>query len=148
VNWPSGLQLASFSPLSEAVKTLGTHLLSNTSSFSLLSYDLTSSTFSIHPLVQSWCRAQVAKSPAQQCTSWVLALCVNWEFSSDDYAFRRLLLPHLVALRKGSSPLASTLAVDLARVYKEAGFSQEEEVLKLEALRASVELLGAEHLRH
>ncbi|KAF8602162.1 FabD/lysophospholipase-like protein [Ceratobasidium sp. AG-I] len=67
--------------------------------FSLLDYDPHLCSYSMHPLVQEWCRTGTPHvSTMRECAAWVLALCVNWKFDSNNQTLRRLLLPHVLAL--------------------------------------------------
>ncbi|KAF8598126.1 hypothetical protein BDV93DRAFT_353241 [Ceratobasidium sp. AG-I] len=115
--------------------------------FSLLDYDTHSCSYSMHPLVQEWSRTTAPDATAvRECAAWVLALCVNrWGSSSEDFAFRRRLLPHLLALDSDHTQMVPELADYLSCVYSEAGYAKEEAVLMAIALQASRDMLGNEH---
>ncbi|KAF8602169.1 FabD/lysophospholipase-like protein, partial [Ceratobasidium sp. AG-I] len=67
--------------------------------FSLLDYDTHSCSYSMHPLVQEWCRTSTPiAATMRECAAWVLALCVRLVFDSDNQALRRRLFPHVLAL--------------------------------------------------
>ncbi|KAF8598773.1 hypothetical protein BDV93DRAFT_324215 [Ceratobasidium sp. AG-I] len=126
-----------------ALKDLTTELRK----FSLLDYDTHSSSYSMHPLVQEWGRITAPdRSASHECAAWVLALCVNWAYSSEDYALRRRLLPHLLALDTPHEKMSPELATQLEMVYYEAGYAKEQEALLVIALQASRNALGEEHL--
>ncbi|KAF8595674.1 FabD/lysophospholipase-like protein [Ceratobasidium sp. AG-I] len=115
--------------------------------FSLLDYDTHSGSYSMHPLVQEWSRTTAPDATTmRECAAWVLALCVNsWRQGSEDYAFRRRLLPHLLALDSDQAQMVPELANYLRLVYFEAGYVKEEAALKVIALQASRDALGNEH---
>lgn len=115
-------------------------------SFSLLDYDTYSGTYSMHPLVQEWCRAIVTDAAStREYATWLLSLCVDWQFDSDSYALRRRLLPHLQALDVDGTQIMPDLSRWLQLVYLESGYNKENERLAATALRASSEALGDEH---
>ncbi|KAF8598148.1 hypothetical protein BDV93DRAFT_526951 [Ceratobasidium sp. AG-I] len=115
--------------------------------FSLLDYDTHSCSYSMHPLVQEWSRVTAPdSSTVRECAAWVLALCVKpREQSSEDLAFRRRLLPQLLALDSDHTQMVPELADYLHWVYFEAGYTKEEAALKAIALQASGDMLGNEH---
>ncbi|KAF8596369.1 FabD/lysophospholipase-like protein [Ceratobasidium sp. AG-I] len=114
--------------------------------YSLLDYDTQSCSYSMHPLVQEWSRTTAPDSGiARECSPWVLSLCVKMEYSSEDYAFRRRLLPHLVALGSDHMQMVPELAYYLNLVYEEAGYPKEAEALLAIALHASRDALGNKH---
>ncbi|KAF8598779.1 TPR-like protein [Ceratobasidium sp. AG-I] len=114
--------------------------------YSLLDYDTQSCSYSMHPLVQEWSRATAPDAgTVRECSAWVLSLCVKWQHSSEDYAFRRRLLPHLVALNSDQKQMVPDLANWLSLVYEEAGYAKEKAALLAIALQASRDTLGNEH---
>ncbi|KAF8598777.1 TPR-like protein [Ceratobasidium sp. AG-I] len=114
--------------------------------FSLLDYDTQSCSYSMHPLVQEWSRTTASDAgTVRELSAWVLSLCVNPEYSSEDYAFRRRILPHLVALNSDHTQMVPELAFRLRLVYTEAGYTKQEEALLAIALQASRDALGNEH---
>ncbi|KAG8713433.1 hypothetical protein FRC11_012167 [Ceratobasidium sp. 423] len=119
-------------------------LVSNLQSFSMIDYDSTSETYTIHPLVHAWCRnfAQDTKALVE-CAAWVISLCVNWKYTSEDYAFRRLLLPHATSLLKASQSITPTLAVELALIFYEASHLAMAEKLCAYTLNVSKVRLGS-----
>ncbi|KAF8597409.1 FabD/lysophospholipase-like protein [Ceratobasidium sp. AG-I] len=114
--------------------------------FSLLDYDTNTRSYSMHPLVQEWCRATTSDvETVRECSMWVLSLCVKWQHGSEDYALRRRLLPHLVALDVDHTHMVPELADWLRLVYSEAGYAKEEGALLAIALQASRDAFGNEH---
>lgn len=113
--------------------------------FSLLDYDTHSCSYSMHPLVQEWSRTSApGRSIVRESSTWILALSVKDEDSSEDYSFRRRLLPHLVALDSDHKQMVPELATSLYLVYEEAGYAKEAEGLLAIALQASRDALGNE----
>ncbi|KAF8598106.1 TPR-like protein, partial [Ceratobasidium sp. AG-I] len=111
--------------------------------FSLLDYDPHSTSYSIHPLVQGWCRTTVPDAiSTRECSSWVLSLCISGEYDLGSYAFRRRLLPHLHALDLDHTQMVPDIARSLGLVYREAGHTAEREALAAVALQASRDALG------
>lgn len=114
--------------------------------FSLLDYDTHSVSYSMHPLVQEWCRATAPDAmTVRDCSAWVFCLCVSWESDSESYAFRRRLLPHILALKLDHTQMVPEIAQDFSLVYCEAGYTEENKVLSVVALQASIDLLGKKH---
>src|ERR1700678_1315856 len=69
-------------------------------SFSLIKRGQSSEMLSIHPLVHSWSREQMSKYEQQrvcQMGSIILSCAVPWKFTTEDYALRRLISPHIKA---------------------------------------------------
>ncbi|KAF8598125.1 TPR-like protein [Ceratobasidium sp. AG-I] len=113
--------------------------------FSLLDYDSDSGSYSMPPLIQEWCRATTPDAATvRECAAWVLSLCVNMEFSSEDYTFRHQLLPQLLALDLNDMQMVPELANRLHSVYSEAGYAKEDGELITIALQASRDALGTE----
>lgn len=121
-------------------------LINTLRSFSLLDYDPISATYSMHPLVHSWCRTiDPGVETTSERTAWVLALCINWEFDSDNYTLRRMLLPHVLALGSDFSQMALDIPHRLSLVYQEAGLVKEAESLRELVVQAGKDRLGRGH---
>ncbi|KAF8602171.1 TPR-like protein, partial [Ceratobasidium sp. AG-I] len=113
--------------------------------FSLLDYDPHSCSYSMHPLVQEWCRTSTPNAATmRECATWVLALCVKWKFDSDNQALRRRLFPHVLALGLDPVQTVPEVARNLNVVWAEAGHIKEGETLIAVALQASRAVLGNE----
>src|SRR2546423_8981548 len=66
-------------------------------SFSLVTRN-TDASLSLHPLVHEWCRDRICRDEQPSSYRGTLSLLtssVNWEFQSEDYTFRRLLVSHV-----------------------------------------------------
>lgn len=98
-------------------------LTNNLRSLSLLDYDYHSGTYSMHPLIQEWCRTVVPNAAAmRECAAWLISLCFTWDFDEGSYALRRQILPHLLAIDSDHTQLAPELARRLYLIYSEAGY--------------------------
>ncbi|KAF8594387.1 hypothetical protein BDV93DRAFT_515829 [Ceratobasidium sp. AG-I] len=114
--------------------------------FSLLDYDTHSCSYSMHPLVKEWYRSTAPDATdVRERATWLLALCVEEKFESEDYALRRRLLPHLLAVGGDPTQMVPELAKIMGLVYFEAGYAKESETLMGIAVQASRDTLGNEH---
>ncbi|MCJ1255882.1 Kinesin light chain 3 [Lignoscripta atroalba] len=128
------------------------------SSFSLISIDGMNNRISMHPLVHVWARDQMIETELMH--SWTvaastLAISISWEFQSDDYTFRRLLLPHVNSCLKchqrdvftTDDGLEEMLNIvdKFALVYSESGQTQEAVKLSEQVLKVRKRILGDEH---
>lgn len=139
--------LSSFMTLSKNWDPLSLKYLTNQlRAFSLIDYDSHACSYSMHPLVQEWCRA-TAPDPmdVRECAAWVLALGMPTGHDPEEYAFRRRMLPHLLALDSFHLPMGPNLANDLCMVYLDAGYRKKEELLLRAALPSCIDTLGSEH---
>jgi hypothetical protein len=67
-------------------------------SFSLMRKEDSSDILSVHPLVHYWSRERMIKSEQEkmcQMGSKILSCAIPWRFTSQDYALRRLIFPHI-----------------------------------------------------
>ena len=68
-------------------------------SFSLMKRGQSSQVLSVHPLVHAWSQEKMSKSEHQrlhQIGSTILSCAISWRFTSEDYALRRLIYPHIM----------------------------------------------------
>ena len=115
-------------------------------SYSLINVDADGHVYSIHPLVHTWARERTSTKERHQariCMSQLLALAVGDNYSSEGFAFRRTLLPHIDEARTGN--MNPDVAERLARVYVEGGRWAVAEELQRTVLEARRELLGKGH---
>jgi tetratricopeptide (TPR) repeat protein len=66
-------------------------------SFSLLTRD-TNASLSLHPLVHEWCRKRIGEDKQRMCCLHAISLLgrsVNWNFTTEDYTFRRKMASHV-----------------------------------------------------
>ncbi|KAG9128366.1 hypothetical protein FRC07_000040 [Ceratobasidium sp. 392] len=114
--------------------------------YSLVTFDSTSKSYSIHPLVHQWTRTEVQDSHViQSCAALLLASCVTQNHKSDDYAFRRMLLNHIEALPE-EEKTRPHLVGRIKLVYYEAGRYKEAGLLVEKELQAKTRQLGEQHL--
>src|SRR3984893_12731659 len=110
--------------------------------------------YSMHPLVHCWIRDRMLE-PEQQtrCMSAkaLLAQSITFEFASQDYAFRRMLLPHIKANEQCANEIGAPQTYDdiqmarFALVFHENGYWNEAEKLEDDVMEMRKRLLGAEH---
>ncbi len=73
-------------------------------SFSLIRQSVTGHVYSIHPLVHFWSHDRMLQEEQQsRCLSAniLLSLSITFEYSKEDYAFRRTLIPHIKVSQNG-----------------------------------------------
>ena len=93
-------------------------ILSEIRSYSLIDFDDHANTFSIHPLVHDWIHATMTHGEATRAsTQCILGMSVSWKFGSEDYSFRRTLLPHIDVVLQGGPTTGPDLTAGLALVY-------------------------------
>jgi hypothetical protein len=80
----------------------------------------------------------------------LLSLSITFEFSKEDYAFRRTLIPHIVANQKGvqtgiSIPYDDDQCTRFGLALYENGLWQDAERLFVQVMETRSRVLGAEH---
>jgi len=123
-------------------------------SFSLIKREQSSELLSIHPLVHCWSREKMLK-PEQERTyqigSIILSGAVSWRFTSQDYALRRLIFPHIKANELYGSLMGLVKQYNddqwskFALVMMENGDWNKAEQLLIEVMDMRKKLLGTEH---
>src|ERR1700733_4781068 len=111
--------------------------------------------YSMHPLVHCWIHDRMLEAEQQtRCMSAkaMLAQSIPLQFSSQDYAFRRTLLPHMKANEQYAKEVGITEINDddvqmtiFGLVFYENGYWNEAEKLQVNAMELRKRLLGAEH---
>jgi Flp pilus assembly protein TadD len=120
-------------------------------SFSLIKRNPTSNVYCMHPLVHLWCHDRMSQDERQsRCVSAniLLSLSITFQFTSEDYAFRRTLIPHIKAndSREGISiPYDDDQYAGFALALHNSGFWTEAEKLQVQVVRTRTRVLGAEH---
>src|SRR5882672_10773415 len=121
-------------------------LLREIRKYSLIDFDGKAKTYSIHPLVHDWLRFKISNGEvARAGAQCILGMSVNWEFGSEDYAFRRTLLPHIDAALQGGLHTGSDLTSRLGLIYREGGRWKEAEELEVLVMETKKRMLGEEH---
>lgn len=115
-------------------------------SYSLIDFDPTNATYSVHPLVHSWIRTTVDNAgTSSKCTALMLAMSIRREFTAPDYKFRTTLIPHIDVLSLEPN-FESSVARDFAMVYSEAGRFQKAQTWLAMVVDADRRVLGDDHL--
>ena len=97
-------------------------VLSEIRSYSLIDFDDKTQMYSIHPLLHDWIRTTVSDGEATRTSAqYILLMSVSSKFASEDYSFRRTLLPHIDAAIEGGTSTGSDLTARLGRVHSEGG---------------------------
>ncbi|KAG8693623.1 hypothetical protein FRC09_010389 [Ceratobasidium sp. 395] len=139
--------LANFTRLTDGAwdKAVFLRTIKDLTSYSLLTYDEANRFYSIHPLVQQWTRTVVANTDTTcGCVAFLLASSVIWEYKTEDYAHRRVLLSHVDCL-PDNEKLRPRLARRLNRVYAESGRTKDEERLAKAEHEANLKVLGRDN---
>jgi tetratricopeptide (TPR) repeat protein len=109
---------------------------------------------SIHPLVHSWSRERMEKSEQQrlyEIGSAILTYAIPWKCTSQDYALRALIFPHIKAneLYARQMELIEQYFDDkwahFSLVMDENGNWDNVEQMELQAMNMRKKVLGAEH---
>ena len=122
-------------------------------SFSLMKREQSHKTFSVHPLVHYWSRERMAKSEQQKMClmgSTILSSAISWEFETQDYKLRRLIFPHIKAIKLCKREIGLKQYYDdewsnFALVLEENGDLNNAEQLEVQVMDMRKNLLGAEH---
>jgi tetratricopeptide (TPR) repeat protein len=115
-------------------------------SYSLIKVSARNNEYSIHQLVHAWARDRTTVTERQEthnCVMQILALSIEFEFSADDYAFQRTLIPHI------DESLANNVECELAErfwlAYYEHGRLNLAKKLQLQVMEERTRALGEDH---
>jgi hypothetical protein len=123
-------------------------------SFSLVKGDTSGRIYSVHPLVHLWSRDRMTRLGQEtnyHFAKMLLYRSVTSDFASEDYAFRRTLVPHIRAIGQHAVELgmAKTYNDDeytnFGLVLSESGYWKEVEELEIQVMETRKKVLGAEH---
>src|ERR1700722_8394909 len=115
-------------------------------SYSLIDFDPENCVYSIHPLVHAWTLTIIADGAlTRTCTQYILSMSCSLGFDTENYRFRRTLLPHVDAALQGGTNAVPDVAARLERVYMDGGRWKEAEKLSVLAMETSKRVLGEEH---
>ncbi|KAL1746267.1 hypothetical protein HDZ31DRAFT_81378 [Schizophyllum fasciatum] len=118
-------------------------LLSDIQSYSLIQYDRNTETFSIHPLVHKWCLTTIADpSVLKGAAAFVIGRSIKWKLSTEDYAYRRFLLPHLDVIAQDTAALDPSIGLEIALAYYESGRNDESERIVKFVVDAQAHIFG------
>ena len=123
-------------------------------SFSLMKREQSLNFFSVHPLVHYWSRERIAKSEQRKMClmgSTILSCAISWEFETRDYKLRRLIFPHIKAIKLHEREIELIKQYyddewsNFALVLGENGDLNNAEQLEVQVMDMRKKLLGAEH---
>ncbi|KAF8156755.1 hypothetical protein B0H34DRAFT_798138 [Crassisporium funariophilum] len=123
-------------------------------SFSLIKRDLSSSVFSMHPLVHCWSQDRMSKSEKQQSCQMgrtFLSYAISFGNNTEHYAQRQQLVPHVKAIHQYGTQigLEQTFRDDqyekFSIVFGESGDWKMAEALELELVCKRKETFGLEN---
>ena len=73
-------------------------------SYSLIDFDPENRLYSVHPLVHAWTFTIISNGVlVRTCTQYILSMSCSLGEDSEDYTFRRTLLPHINAALQGGT---------------------------------------------
>jgi tetratricopeptide (TPR) repeat protein len=124
----------------------------------LLSFSLVKTSsegfYCVHPLVHCWSRDRMSQIEQQKIGCSVKALLsrsITHRYASEDYAYRRRLLPHIKAVEcyvadAGTRKMYNEEEyTNFAFVLSENGYWKEAEKLEVDVMETRARVLGAEH---
>ena len=123
-------------------------------SFSLMKRGQSSQVLSIHPLVHAWSQEKMSKSEKErlcQIGSTILSCAISWRFTSEDYALRRLIYPHIMKNESYAHQIGLIQEYydykysNFGLVMTENGNGENAEKLEVQVMDMRKKLLGAEH---
>src|SRR5271170_2109619 len=116
-------------------------------SYSLIDFDPENRLYSVHPLVHAWTFTIISNINGvllRTCTQYILGMSCSLGFNSEDYAFRRILLPHVDAALQGGANAVPDVAARLQLVYFNGGRWKEAEKLQVLVMDTVKRVLGEE----
>jgi Tetratricopeptide repeat len=123
-------------------------------SFSLIKKHESHGGYSIHPLVHCWSRDRMSQQEQQSKGSSarvLLSQSITFQFASEDYAFRRIILPHIKANTHyaGEAGVIKTFCDNeytiFALVFYENGYLNDAENLQVDVVDVRRRVFGTEH---
>jgi hypothetical protein len=101
-------------------------------------------TFSVHPLVHSWCRSTLKDEPkARECMIDILGMSVRFTDGVD--LWRLGLMAHVESLITNPATVNPVFMVEYARIYFESGRFKDAALLDIAILEKQKMLLGTDH---
>src|SRR3984957_2845928 len=115
-------------------------------SYSLIDFDPENRLYSIHPLVHAWTFTIISNGElVRTCTQYILSMSCSLGEDSEDYTFRRTLLPHVDTALQGGTNAVPDVAAALGLVYVDGGRWKEAEKLQVLVVETMKRVLGEEH---
>jgi tetratricopeptide (TPR) repeat protein len=121
-------------------------LINELASFSLININAENNIYCIHPLIHAWaqdCTSMAEQDNTRACIMEMLALSIVYQYSTEDYAFRKTLLPHINKVY--TKNMESHLAEQFQLVYAEGGQWKQAEELQVQVMDMMKRTLGKEH---
>jgi tetratricopeptide (TPR) repeat protein len=122
-------------------------VINELTSYSLINVGARNNEYSIHQLVHSWARDRTSVTEGQEtrnCVMQILALSIEFNYRTEDFAFRRILVPHIDGLL--ADDIEAELAERFGQVYNENGRWNTAEKLQLRVMEERTKALGKDHL--
>ncbi|KAJ7024598.1 P-loop containing nucleoside triphosphate hydrolase protein, partial [Mycena alexandri] len=115
--------------------------------YSLISFDVNTKLFSIHPLVHAWSRSILLNEEAfHSCMSSILGMCIT-EIPGEEIELTSVqLTPHLVLLKGVNPDGVADFRRAFWRIYHNGGKFKDAQSIAEQVLEKSQLLLGDEHL--
>ncbi|KAJ7722954.1 P-loop containing nucleoside triphosphate hydrolase protein, partial [Mycena metata] len=114
--------------------------------YSLISFDVKTKLFSIHPLVHAWSQSTLPnETPLQSCMSSILGMCIAEIPENEIQQSSVRLLPHLVLLKSVNPDGAVDFRKAFWKVYYDAGKFKDAQGIAEQILEKSQLLFGENH---
>jgi tetratricopeptide (TPR) repeat protein len=121
-------------------------IINELTSYSLINVGARNNEYSIHQLVHSWARDRTSVTERQEtrnCVMQILALSIEFEYKTEDFVFRRTLIPHID--ESFANDAECELADRFFLPYYENGRWSMAEKLQLQVVRERTMVLGEDH---
>ncbi|KAJ7752692.1 P-loop containing nucleoside triphosphate hydrolase protein [Mycena metata] len=114
--------------------------------YSLISFDVKTKLFSIHPLVHAWSHSTLPdETPLQSWMSSILGMCIT-EIPDDEMELASVqLIPHIVLLEYGNPDRVADFRRAFWRIYYYTGKFKDAQAIAEQVLERSKFLLGDDH---
>ncbi|KAJ7713097.1 hypothetical protein B0H16DRAFT_1702588 [Mycena metata] len=114
--------------------------------YSLISVDIKTKLFSIHPLVHAWSRTTLSREePLQSCMSSILGMCIT-EIPEDEIELAAVrLVPHIFLLEYANPDRVADFRREFWEIYYEAGKFKDAQAIAEQVLEKSKFHLGDDH---
>ena len=122
-------------------------------SLSLIKKSVVGNVYSMHPLVHLWSYDRMPPEERQsRCLSanTLLAMSITYQYTNEDYAFRRALIPHIKASQYDTQagitmPYDDEQCARFGFALWENGLWEEAEKLEVQVMETRSQALGVEH---
>ncbi|KAF8756665.1 Mitochondrial translation optimization protein [Rhizoctonia solani] len=122
-------------------------------SFSLVTYDRASQAYAIHPLVQDWAQESASKKMISiQHSALLLALSIDWNRGSTDYAYKRHTLARFAEVYRTAGQFSNEAAlwdhvvtIQKQKIGERETRAEDSKRTSKTALAAQIQELGQDH---